>query len=419
MRRHHVGLALLLLASACAPHSQLRRAAKTARWGELGTLIHDANRTGGLKLNGIRRTARSLLEGELERARGSKGASRVLSLASCARALEKELESRAQTKDPPGGAALLLTVELKARKRELAKSRVDLTERHFRAAYARSLVETPEVRRPFLRDVEPLVRRAALDSALERHTSEDLAEMLEISRRDPDDLCRSKALRWLGADPSPRALSALLDRFEAGDEKQRLFVLAGLFGQARSVRAAGETLYHIVLGLPDAVASPGDTSMSLTLSEQKLRVRERLLSYAENGALDERMSVLSRHTDSSDGWFRLLQKSTDPMFARLAIVSWQELLGFEETRKAAEKQLQAYATNENGEGALARRALAERGFSAIVPLLKRDLNHSDVAVRQDAAMNLLTLGRIETVAPLLADEDADLRVDVACQMLAY
>jgi hypothetical protein len=418
--RQRVALGLFLLGAGCAPARPLRRAAHDANWAELAGQLRAKSESGDLSLPILTRTSKSLLEGEIERAEGLAGAQRIEGLFSCARPLESALEKRSSKRDAGGGAALLVLQELAPK--ELGPGEVELSEPHFRAAYVRGLRDQ-KARLPYLRDPDDLVRRAALDAALENHDASDFDEVSEISRHDPDDLTRSKALRWIGQDASPRALGKLLERFEAGTERQRLFALSGIFEQARSSERARDELYRIALTSPGRVGlEAGLFFVSLPspkgTEEAKDRVRHRITAFARSGALDERMTAVARLHESSSAWVELLQSNTDPIFGRLAVLAWGELLDFRDSQKSAERSLFTYATGEDALGALARRILSERGYVRLVPRLVRDLNHNDVAVRREAAMNLLALGRVESVARLLADGDAELRVEVACQILS-
>jgi hypothetical protein len=447
----HLG-ATLLLAVACAPYAELRQAARSGDRRELHALLKQKQAAHKLNSHGLRRTALALLEGEIERAQGEDGGARLAALSNCVSSLETPLATRAQKTDTPGGVAALLLQEEAEGRRSIDEAWKAAVEPHFRATYARSLRDPKSVRTPFLRDPDPEVRRAALDAALDALAAErgagdghspnagagqEFSEMAAISRSDPDTLCRSKALTWLGRSAFPEALQVLVERFQEGDEKIRLLALGALYQKAQHEAEAQDLLYELgvvqpgrvgieaaffVLHLPELDTrgtERGDHKQEPSrLFERKIRADAKLLEAARYGALDERSSIVARHAIDSRAWLEVLQAATDPAGGALAVVALGRLLSLTQTHADAERKLLAYSPQINDVGRLARQTLAERGNLRVVPILERHREHRDLELRREAARNLLALGREQSVAPLLADDDASLRIEVACTLLA-
>jgi len=445
------GALLLSFLCGCAPYAELRKAARAGDIKRLSVLVREKLADDRLNSQGLRRTAFALLEGEIERAEGETGAARISSLAGCVDALKKPLSRRSEEPDLSGGVAALLLVESERGRRGVDESWITADEPHFRAAFVRTLIRPEDDRRPYFREPDTEVRRAALDAALDalasnkksssasdkpgssnsESLSDEFKEIQAISGSDPDTLCRSKALSWLGRSNSKHALQIIVDRFQMGDEKARILTLGALYQKAQHDPEAQGLLYELgvsasgrvgleaaffMLSLPE-LDSAKDAQPS-SLPAQKARAEAKLLEAARHGALDERASILGRHAIDSREWFDALQAATDPAGGSLAIAALGRLTTFSETRASATRELLGYAQGTGEMATLSSRTLAEHGEARIVPLLQGWLQSGNDELRHEAALNLLQLGREHDVAPLLADDNTDIRLDVACVLLA-
>jgi len=405
---------------------------ETAQGGDLVRLrqsIAAEQKAGTLDEKKTRAIARGMLEGDIQRSRGSEGADFVASLRSCAEPLEDALSNRAETRDATGGEAALVLVERNAwcgASPSSFASDEDGAWRALAAHEADGSGDAPQ-RRAFLIDRDERVRRAAADAALSAKSSADLSVLLEAGRVDPDPLTRSRALRAAGAIGGEGVALALRDRFDAGDEGDRLAILDA-WAEEATWQAGGraELLYASHHGSgPVALAAAvtflraGDGSKPTPeLQSERAGAFARLARASVDGTASERRLALRLLPTEHPETEALLLTASKDADLEVALIATVRLAGRAAHQKAAETRLLEWA---RGEGSLrfeARAALSVYGSLDVLPLLTAEIGSKDARARLLAGTSLIRTGAVVDAAPLLADTDAGVRRSIACRLLS-
>ncbi len=419
------GLAMLASGAGCATSSAVQ-AAHARDWARLERALSEEEKSGALDRGEARSVAKAIATGNIDLAKGDKGASLVLSLQPCAAALEGSLEDRSEKTDDVAAAAagVLLSAGL-VDKDEYARYALKNDSRAaFRALGARSLVtqDLVDPRRVFYRDLDERVRLGALRAALDFSSPSDLDAVFEAARLDPMPAARSTAARALGRIGGRPAVLALRDLWNRADPPLREAIADG-WGQPASFGAGGreelrwaaehetgeaaiaaavELVRHAPAASPDGAAGLGVLTRSVKLGTRT----ERVFAIEASPSTPEILAAVREAKDDSDPGIAIVALS------RLI----REMAGTE--RKTATDKLLAIAKGDAQEALRAQSELATFGDPRVVPLLEKAMASSNGFSRALAARGFVALGRSPKAARVLADRDADVRSQIACAILA-
>jgi len=423
MRR--LGILFLGLIGACATTPPVR----TALEGNLAQLKHDiaeAQRKRQLDRATVVKLARAVAERELMSASGADGAARVRTLRPCARTLEGTIERRADSGDDVAAELTLMLVEMHAADREaLAKRFAQSSSGAFRAVAARALLKPgqTEQRRRFFDDPDERVRRAAFTAAREVHEPGELTALLEAARLDPDPASKSLAASAAGSIGGQRAVLALKDIWAQADDSERIGIVDA-WAERNSFVAGGERELAQAAESSGGLA-PVSASLALarTFGSEAAPANARLRRYIAEGSDDEkRLAISSAPLDEENA--RAIEEASQKASPELRAVALARLSLAAKYRSQAILGLRALANQKITSDAerhardAAVRALARAGDPSVRATLVKDLNDPDPWTRKRAAEGLTDLDDYGDAATALGDDDASLRTDVACTILA-
>jgi HEAT repeat protein len=423
-RRWSLAAAWLLVAS-CAPKPPVR----TALQGDLSALKHDiqsAQQAHQLDHDTVVRLALALGERELMSAQGSDGAQRVRSLRPCAAPLRGTMERRADTGDDVAAELTLILLEMHAADREaLLKRYAESSSGAWRAVAARSAVRPAEtdLRKHFFSDPDERVRRAALSSARDARDPGELEPLLEAARLDPDPQSQSLAARAAGAIGGERAVLALKDIWARAEDDLRIAIVDGwsehasfVTGGARELAAAAESSS----GLASVSAS---YALARVEGPESAPANARLRRYMLDGSDDEKRLALSVAPINAENEVALAEaaKKASPELRALALTRLSNVPAERREALSALRNLvngKPSSDSEQRARDAAISALAAAGDSSVQAGLVKDLTAKDRQTRWRAAHALTSLGDYSNAATALGDDDASLRSDIACTILA-
>ena len=406
----------LAVATGCASSGAVNAALES----DLGTLrksIHDEQRKGALDQSRAKKIARAVAEREVYAGTGPGAVARIRSLRACTTPVIPALEARADKQDEAAAEAMLVLLAAhQVSPDSLASRYEDADSGAWRAVAARASVAPERFarRRRHYVDPDQRVRRAALEAAVEAPASLDQAALLEAARLDPDAMCRSLATRAVGALGDEHAVRALVDLWDRADEDDRLNLVEA-FGDRRAFKAGGRTeLLRIAdseHGVP-AVAARGllqRLEPSDAAAMTNLLARDITSGSADEQALAIQMAPLEGPVVQA---LKLATHDADPT---VRVAALERLLELPAERSPALAALRTEAqTDTTGS---ARAALARAHDRSVQPALVKELAARDWQQRQDAGVSLISLGDYANAATLLADDDANVRVAIACQIL--
>ena len=417
-------LCLMLLAS-CGPKPPARTAL-TGNLAELKRDIRSAQQAGKLDHDAVVSLAQAVGERELTSAEGSTGAIRIRSLRSCARPLRSAMAQRARGADDVAAELTLILLETHA------VEPTPLLNRHarspsgaWRAVAARAALRSidTDMRKAFFVDPDERVRRAAFATALEVHDSGELEALLEAARVDPDPQSQSLAIRAAGAVGGERAVLALKDLWVRADDSARIAIVEawtepGSFasGGARELALAAENgggLAAVSASYALARSDGADSALA------NARLRRNILDGSDDEKrLALRVAPLNAETEAA------IAKAAQEASPELRVVALTRLTSAPTRRSDALRALREVAKLKASSDSELRAqydalsALALAGDTSIQATLIKDLQDSAVDKRSRAARGLTSLGDYSALAPALADDDANLRSEVACAVLA-
>ncbi len=423
-----VAVVLSALAMTGCAASPLVEAAEAREFGRLGKDIEAARKAGTLTHGEVQDIARAIAEGEIERAKGEEGEKLILGLAACAEPLEGALDDRSDGDDDVAAAAagVLLSAGLESED-EFEDYALDNDPRAaFRALGARSLID-PEhavLRRSLFRDLDERVRLGAVKAALSHPTAGDFDALLEAARLDPNPQARSAAARALGRLGGRRVGLALKDLWLRADGRMREAVAAawaapetfeagGRYHLQTAAESGGEGAVHAALllarssALEDASKKARDAALGVLVRAIKVGTRE-----------DRSLAILM--TPSSDlvlDTIREVKDSGDPGIAVLAL-SRLAREGKPDEQKSAKDKLVVLAMATDVDAPRAQAELAGLGDTRVVQFIEKELASKNQYARAYAGRNLVTIGQLGRAARLLADKEAQVRLNVACAILA-
>lgn len=366
-----------------------------------------------------REIAAAVLSAEIRNSEDRKDRSFVRSLRPCSGQLKPALRSRAKGHDGVGAEAALLLYDAGSWDNPTGQFRDD-EDGAWRALAARASQNQDDLRRDFFVDPDERVRRAALSAALEAQDEEDLDELLEVSRLDPDPLSRNRAYQVLGRLGGTRVAQALRDRYEPGNEEIRLAIVDA-WAQKKTFRAGGEKALTRLIsaenGFPALHAASVLVKQSSS-SDLRNRAATRLVRFAEEGTVQERRLALRFMPLSRSETIPQLLKQRKSDDSEVAVIAWARLLGHEKYHADAQIALSEIARSDSPLAFQARSALAASADERILPLLMIQARSEDPSTRRVAGYGLVRLAAWSSVAPLLADANDSVRHAVACRALA-
>jgi HEAT repeat protein len=295
----------------------------------------------------------------------------------------------------------------------------------WRAVSARAAVShaDTDLRRHFFTDPDERVRRAALSSALEAREPAELDALLEAARLDPDPQSQSLAARAAGAVGGERAVLALKDIWAQAEDELRIAIVDGWMEHASFV-AGGERELALAAESASGLASVS-ASHALVRSggSEAAPANARLRRYMLDGSDDEKRLALSVAPIDAENTAALEEasKKASPELRALALT---RLASVPAERNSAIVALRALAAQKPGSLADQRAhdaavsALATAGDTSVQAGLVKDLTDKDRQTRARAAHALTALGDYSDAATALGDDDASLRSEVACTILA-
>ena len=395
-------------------------AVKAALDSDLATLrrsIGSEQKAGTVDRGRAKEIAEAVAAREVYSGTGPGAAARVRSLRACTLPVVPALEARAKRQDDVAAEATLVLLAARRVSPEALASRYDDADSAaWRAVAARASVTKERFlkRRHYYADPDQRVRRAALEAAVEAPAELDEPALLEAARLDPDALCRSLATRAVGAIGGEHAVRALMDLWERADDDDRLNLVEALSdrriwktgGRAEVLRIAESGR-----GLP-AVAAAGAL---LRLDPSSAALVTNLLARAISEGSEEEQ-VLAIELALLDGPVgKALHEATHDTDANVRVAALVRLLDVPSERA---QTLVALRNEMKTDGAgSARAALARAGDGSIGPALLKDLAAAAWQTRQSAGLGLVSLGDYAHAATLLADDDANVRVTIACRIL--
>jgi HEAT repeat protein len=415
----------LVLLAACGP----KPPARTALVGNLAELkrdIQSAQRAGKLDHDAVVQLAQAVGERELTSAQGTSGAIRMRSLRSCARSLRSAMEHRARATDDVAAELQLILLEMHA------AERTELLERYARSpsgawrAVAARAAQRPldtDLRKSFFVDPDERVRRAAFATATEVHDAGELEALLEAARVDPDPQSQSLAIRAAGAIGGERAVLALKDLWARADDSTRIALVDAwaehasfVAGGARELAWAAESGAGLAaVSASYALARAGGADAAVA----NARLRREIL----DGSDDQKRLALSVAPMNSETE-AAIAKAAKEASPELRVVALTRLAQIDGRRSDAIRALREIANakvssdSEQRAQGEALSALAGAGDASIRATLVKAMRDKELGKRSRAARGLTRLGDYPNLATALADDDANLRSEIACSVLA-
>ncbi len=417
-------LTLLLLAS-CAPQPAVR----TALQGNLADLkrdIQSAHQSGKLDDGAVVKIAQAVGERELTSAQGENGAQRVRALRSCAFPLRSAMEVRAGTDDDVAAELTLILLETHdADRNALLVRHARSASGAWRAVAARAAVRPvdTDLRKAFYVDADQRVRRAALGTAREVHDPNELEALLEAARVDPDPQSQSLATRAAGAIGGERAVLALKDLWVRADDTLRIAIVDAWAERASFVAGGSRELSVAAANGGGLAAVSACFALARSGGADAASANARLRRYIADGTDDEKRLALNVAPLDPET-LAAIGKAAHDASPELQVVAWARLSGIDEQRSGAIHALRDLANRKPGSEAEQRAqndavsALAAAGDSSVSATLIKGMQSPELQTRWRAAHSLASLGDYPNAASALADDDANLRSDLACTILA-
>lgn len=350
---------------------------------------------------------------------GPGAAARIRSLRACAPPVIDALEARSSRQDEPAAeATLLLLANGRVEPEPLASRYEDADSGAWRAVAARASL-APErylKRRRYFVDPDQRVRRAALEAALEAPSPLDKDALAEAARLDPDAQCRSLAARTLGTIGGEAGVRALMDLWEHGDADDRVVLVEALGKRAALAAGGRKELLHIAEsehGIP-AIAAAGTL---LRVDPESSAQAKALLSRAITGGSADEQSLAITLAPLDAAFVQTLKKAERDADPELRVAVLARLLEVPSERSRAFTALRSEANGQGDSADAARDALARAGDRSVGPRFVEALGSKEWQVRQGAGLALVSLGDYSHASLLLADDDANVRVAVACRIL--
>ncbi len=416
-------LSLLLLVS-CAQQPPVR----TALQGNLAELKRDilsAQQSGKLGDRDVVKLAQAVGERELTSAEGTNGALRVRGLLRCEHPLRAAIGRRSESEDDVAAELSLILLEAHAADRVALLNRYAQSPNGaWRAVAARAAVRPvdTDLRKAYYFDPDERVRHAALLTAREVHEASELEPLLEAARLDPNPDNQSLAARAAGAIGGERAVLALSDLWARADDTLRIAIVDA-WSEPASFSAGGERELARAAAGGGLAAVSASYALSRSGGTEASAADARLRQNISGGSDDEKRLALSVAPLNPETEAAIVKAAHDPS-PELRVVALARLSKIAARRadslRALRDLLSAKPSSEAERHArdAASSVLADAGDTSVAPSLIKDLKSAQLEARWRAAHALTSLGDYTNVASALADDDANLRTDLACSILA-
>ena len=422
MRRWSISLLLLV---SCAPQPPVR----TALQGNLADLKRDilsAQQSGKFSNDLAVKLAQAVGERELTSAEGTNGALRVRGLRSCERPLRDAMEQRAKSEDDVAAELTLILLEAHAADRTVLLNRnARSPSGAWRAVAARAAVRPvdTDLRKAYYVDPDERVRRAALTTAREVHDPSELEPLLEAARVDPDAQSQSLATRAAGAIGGERAVLALKDLWVRADDTRRIAIVDAWTERASFTAGGARELAQVATSGGGLAAVSASYALSRSGGVEAQSANARLKQYISDGSDDEKRLALNVAPLTPETEAAIVKAAKDAS-PELRVVALSRLSTIDERRTDAIRALRELANAKPSSDAEAHArdaavtVLADAGDTSVSASLIKGLKSPEPAARWRAAHALTSLGDYANAASALADDDANLRSDLACSILA-
>jgi len=416
VRLRRLVLALLLPACATIPtvDAALHRDLATLRRS-----IAAEQKQGSLDRTRAGEIAQAVAAREVYSGVGPGATARIRSMRACAPPVMDALEARSSRQDEAAAeATLVLLAHKRVAAEPLAARYEDADSGAWRAVAARASLASARFlkRRQYFTDPDQRVRRGALEAALEAPAPLDQPALAEAARLDPDAQCRSLATRALGTIGGERGVRALMDLWEHGDDDDRVTIVEALSKRAALAAGGRAELLHIAES-ERGVAGVAAAGALLRVDPNSAAQAATLLTRAiDEGSTDEQ--ALAIQVAPLDGTvLKALQKAARDADPEVRVAALTRLLEAPAERTRAFAALRDEAKGQGDAADMARSALARAGDSSVGPGFVKALASPAWQTRQDAGLALVSLGDYVHASTLLADDDANVRVTVACRIL--
>lgn len=380
--------------------------------------LERAVKTHEYKPRQVRRLAQAVLSAEVRRARDRVDRPFVRGLQACAPPVERALRARAKSTDGVAAEAILVLMEAGLWNKG-TKRYHDAEDGAFRALAARATEDSPRKRRDYFVDADERVRQAALLAARDARDVDDIAELLEVARLDPNRLARNRALLVLGTLGDETVARALAERYDQADEELRLAIVDA-WSQPSLYAAGGRK--HLVRLLARDPGTPTVVAARRLTRDPNPEVRNvaltRLVRFITEGSQDEKRLALQLLPLTSQEAGSALLTASQKEEPGVSVIAWARLLGHPAYHARAEQALLDIAAREHESRLEARAALAASGSAQVLPLLREQAKADDATTRAIAAAGLVRLGAWAALPTLLADSEATVRRETACRILA-
>jgi HEAT repeat protein len=438
LRSAKLGLSSALCVVVACASSSLVVSARSGDRAALASQLAAADSAGHLTLGQAADVARAVVAHELKTAATPDLAiARIHDVHACAYEVDDALEERMDRADVAAGEAALLREETGTFYAVDDRERSPLADDRWRAVAVWRKVgqDDGKARQDALNDGSPLVRRAALRAIASADDPGDFAAVLEAARKDPDLLLRATAVRTLARLSSPPAdvVTRLKDLWTDADDGLRADLAAALSAPSILPLGGAAELSHLldVSRDNDAVTVAGVLVGAVKVDPSlQARAMDRLVAALKNDGRRAKVHALvelplGRAPKSALDAVREAAKSDDSEVRLAALGKLSDRRGVvpEADRTAAVADLERLAYPGDGGGAgsslgsRARFLLAEAGDARVQAWLEQDLRSSRPDERLAAAEGLAALHRASRAAPLLADEDVEVRMHAACIVL--
>lgn len=415
---------MALLAS-CGPKPPVR----TALQGDLTALKRDiksAQQAQKLDHGAVVCLARALAEREVMSAEGRDGALRVRSFRPCAAPLRATMERRADSGDDVAAELTLILLEMHAVDRaNLLKRYLQSSSAAWRAVAARAAVRAADtnVRKRFFADPDERVRRAAFSAAHEARDAAELEALLEAARLDPDAESQSLAARAAGAIGGERAVLGLKDLWAQAEDGLRIGIVDAWTEHASFVAGGERELAAAAEASNGLAAVSASYALVRAGGAEAAAANARLRRYILDGSDDEKrlaLSVAPLDTENVAALSEAAKKASPELRAvalsRLSMVPAQRTAAIVALRILATAKPSSDADRRARDSAIS--ALAQAGDSSVRAALLQNLRDKDGPTRARGARGLTSLGDYSDAATALGDDDASLRSNLACTILA-
>lgn len=416
-----LSIALALAAFGCASNP----AVETALHGDLAALkrqIRAERAAGDLDRDTVEDLAAAVASREIHSTRGPAAEARLERMRACSAPLSPVLRARARKSGDAGALATMLLYERgELDGDELVEDHAGASSGAWRAVAARASSSPSHAaqRRRFFVDPDERARRAAFEAAFEAADPRDAPGLLEAARLDPDPRARPLAIRAASASDGEHVVTAFDDLWPRASEDERKAIIAAwarpkLFhaGGRKRLLLTAESMSGtqsiaaaaILSRMPGADAALGAAVLARFVREGAEAERQLAIELGPFWDSDVRKAVHAAATDRE---------------LSIRVAALARLAENSASRSAALAHLRHLSKSNDSVALEARAALARSGDRSARRELVASLEHRNPGDRRTAALSLLALGEYAHVATALADDDPEVRTDVACSVLSF